>query len=159
MLDEEEAFRHVNNLMVKFGRNHKHEWQVGFNGRSNGYIVLYSGGVNMEHPHLSRCDTCLRPTWYNKEMSCQRNGCFGTLKLLKEPEGTIFTMPGRSVDQDPEFREWSCEHLVERVGLIREFDKLCDDCVCAFMDMCDNYRAVEKEIMVPVKIKVLEKKE
>lgn len=41
---------HMGTLMSDFDTAHSHEWQVGINGRSDGYIVLYQGGVNHERP-------------------------------------------------------------------------------------------------------------
>jgi len=45
MLDCPEWHRHMNNLMHDFDEAHNHRWQVGTNGRSGGYIVLYQGGI------------------------------------------------------------------------------------------------------------------
>jgi hypothetical protein len=84
---------------------------VGMNGRSSGYIVLYSS------------------------------------------DGTV-----KGLDQDKDCEDWDDEDLLERVKLVQAFDKLCDECVEVFADYCDRYKAVEKEIMVPKKIMVLEEK-
>jgi hypothetical protein len=33
----------INTIINDFGKNHNYLWQVGFNGRSGGYLVLYQG--------------------------------------------------------------------------------------------------------------------
>lgn len=44
MLDIEEAFHEINDLLHEFAVAHDFNYQVGFNGRSSGYLVLYVGG-------------------------------------------------------------------------------------------------------------------
>jgi hypothetical protein len=43
-LELPEAFFEVNQIMEYFAEKHDYKFQMGFNGRSNGYIVLYQGG-------------------------------------------------------------------------------------------------------------------
>ena len=37
---------YINPLIHEFDRKYDFEWQAGFNGRSGGYLVLYTGGIN-----------------------------------------------------------------------------------------------------------------
>lgn len=46
LMNAEDFYLNINDLMSNFDYNHKYEWQVGFNGRSGGYLVLYRGGQN-----------------------------------------------------------------------------------------------------------------
>ena len=46
MLDVASAWDEVHDIKWQFAHRHKHGWQLGFNGRSSGYIVLYMGGVH-----------------------------------------------------------------------------------------------------------------
>lgn len=46
MLEVDEAFDDMRFMMQDFERMQDHRWGMGTNGRSGGYIVLYSGGVN-----------------------------------------------------------------------------------------------------------------
>jgi hypothetical protein len=55
-----------------------------------------------------------------------------------------------------DFKGWTLSQLRERVELVQDFDKLCDDIVSAYIDICRNYRITEEEILVPKTIKVLE---
>lgn len=45
MLESDEWHSRKLRMMRAFDRAHEHVWQVGTNGRSGGYIVLYQGGV------------------------------------------------------------------------------------------------------------------
>ena len=56
---------------------------------------------------------------------------------------------------DEDFEDWALHELQERVELIQSFDRLCDDIVSAYADICRNYRIAEEQILVPKTIKVL----
>jgi hypothetical protein len=47
LLDVDEVWEGIRELTHDWEVEHKFKWQVGFNGRSSGYIVLYQGG---QHP-------------------------------------------------------------------------------------------------------------
>ena len=68
----------------------------------------------------------------------------------------VFTWPGKDVDMYEDFEGWTLSQLRERVELVQDFDKLCDDIMAEFLDICRNYRIVEEEILVPKTIKILE---
>lgn len=47
LLDEEKGFNlfnTINSLIKAFDSFHNYQWQAGFNGKSGGYLVLYTGG-------------------------------------------------------------------------------------------------------------------
>ena len=44
MLEIDEAFEETRALIWNFELRHDWRWQIGFNGRSGGYLVLYQGG-------------------------------------------------------------------------------------------------------------------
>lgn len=46
LMDLEGFYDGINILMQYFEREHNYIWQVGFNGRSSGYLVLYKGGIH-----------------------------------------------------------------------------------------------------------------
>jgi hypothetical protein len=68
MLDVEEAFDDFNEVLSDFNRRHNYSYQIGTNGRSGGYLVLYSGGKK-ETGFKSYCPSCgqrnykLVPPW------------------------------------------------------------------------------------------------
>ena len=43
MLETSEFYTYINDMLNDFSIEHNHLWQVGFNGRSSGYLVLYQG--------------------------------------------------------------------------------------------------------------------
>ena len=68
----------------------------------------------------------------------------------------VFTWPGKDVDMYEDFEGWTLSDLRERVELVQDFDRLCDDIAAAYINLCRNYRVNEEEIFVPKTIKVLE---
>lgn len=72
---------------------------IGFNGRSDGYLVLY-------------------PKW-----------CGG-------------------LDEYEDFEDWETEDIVERVDLVKEFDKFCDDARDLFIYYLENGEVVEVEKVI-----------
>ena len=153
LLDVPEAFAEVHELMAAFDRNHDYQWQVGFNGRSGGYLVLYRGGKE-KSGYRTRCNQCGRLTWYETEQPCHVSGCDGTLELLTEEHYRVFTYPGKGVDEDEDFSEWGMDQLKDRVRLVREFDRLCDACVRSFINFAKTHTVEAREILVPKPIRV-----
>lgn len=45
MLQVKEAWDEVTAILRRFNERWEQRWQIGFNGRSSGYLVLYMGGV------------------------------------------------------------------------------------------------------------------
>ena len=156
MLDMAEVFDVIHGILHEWSAAHEWRWQVGFNGRSGGYLVLYQGGLDYKNAKTAQCDTCGKLTWHKENVSCTTSGCAGTLKVLEKPRAQVVTYPGRGLDQSEDFGEWSMDSLRDRVKLVQEFDQLCDAVVAEFLYYCDEYTVVEKDIMVPKKVKVLE---
>ena len=156
MLDMEEVFEAVHGIMHDWSVEHNWRWQIGFNGRSGGYLVLYQGSLDYQNAKTAQCNVCGKLTWHKEDVSCTMQGCPGMLKVLEKSRPQIVTYPGRGLDQSEEFGEWSMDQLRERIKLVKEFDKLCDDVVAEFVRYCEEYVVVEKDIMVPKTVKVLE---
>lgn len=57
LIQTDDAYEDVRYIMRRFDKDHDYEWQVGFNGRSGGYIVLYQGG-RKKSEHKSVCTSC-----------------------------------------------------------------------------------------------------
>lgn len=156
MLDMEEVFDAIHGIIQDWSVEHDWRWQVGFNGRSGGYLVLYQGGLDYQNARSAQCDTCGKLTWHKENVPCTTQGCTGTLKVLEKARPQITTYPGRGTDELEDFQEWSIDQLRDRVKLVQEFDKLCDAVVTEFLHFCEDFTIVEKDIMVPKTIKVLE---
>lgn len=156
LLDCDYGFEAINDLCRDFDEAHDYEWQVGFNGRSGGYLVLYRGGYNKEKIFTfdrkdNDRDYADGYGWLDKEEAIKR-GLY--CKEIKR----VFSWPGKDVDQHEDFQEWSIDQLRWRVKLIQEFDKLADDCLNELVYLTTNYDIVEETICVPKKIKVLKEK-
>ncbi|MCK4887445.1 MAG: hypothetical protein KAS96_08665 [Planctomycetes bacterium] len=148
----------LSNLLEDFGRKYSFQWQVGINGRSGGYVVLYKGGIKPSG-YKSYCTHCGQKNYQaiaEGEIGiCGR--CDAKARVnFKQAHMQVFTWPGKSVDEYEDFEDWTLSALRERVELIQDFDRLCDDITAAYIDLCRNYRVTEEEIFVPKTIKVLE---
>lgn len=145
-LDVENAYDDVHSLISSFTKNHNYLWTAGFNGRQSGYLVLYRSELK-DTEYRSFCTACGQRNYKTVEEtgspSCGRCGK-PTRINYKNPPMTLCVMPS-SVDQYEDFEEWSDEELRERVCLITDFDKLCDDIVDCARDLVNNHSIVEEE--------------
>ena len=46
LLDVKNYWSEINDILLNWDYKYKYTYQIGFNGRSNGYLVLYNGGWN-----------------------------------------------------------------------------------------------------------------
>ena len=148
----------LSDLLEDFGRKHEWQWQAGINGRSGGYVVLYQGGIKPSG-YKSYCTHCGQKNYQavaDGEVGiCGR--CDAKERVnFEKTHMQIFTWPGKDVDMYESFEDWTLSQLRERVELVQDFDKLCDDIIAEFLDICRSYRIVEEEILVPKTIKILE---
>jgi hypothetical protein len=150
------ALEDITQIMHDFDENHDHVWQAGFNGRSGGYIVLYKGFKELDTHTKTICNHCGIRTGYAEEMQCKVRGCSGTLKKISRPVYRIGVYPGKDVDMDEDFEEWSDDALEERYDLVKEFDQMVDDCIAQFKYLLDNFRIIEKIVPCTRTIRVVE---
>ena len=148
----------LSDLLEEFGRRHNWLWQAGINGRSGGYVVLYQGGIRPSG-YKSCCIHCGQKNYQAVDDGqtgiCCR--CDARARVnFKEPHTQVFTWPGKNVDMGEDFRNWGLSELQDRVVLVQELDRLCDNIVDTYVDTCRSYRIAEEEILVPKRIKVLE---
>ena len=156
IMDCEDAYFDINAMIQDFRYEHGYEWQAGFNGRSYGYLVLYRGGAKATG-HKSFCTSCGQANFTSVEESgCRCGRCGRDARInYQKPPMQVYTMPGQNVDMDEDFEDWSMDELRERVKLVGEFDRLCDEIVEQAAWMADNYEVEEKEVMVPATCRVL----
>lgn len=158
LLNVEESYDNINDLIAEFGVEFDYRYQAGFNGRSGGYLVLYEGRLEPTD-HKSFCTACgqknfktVEETGHNK---CGRCGQPKRRNYEKPPQRVV-AYPGRSIDQYEDFEDWDIASLRERVDLVQRFDKLCDDIVAEAIYLAENFKVEEIEVMVPCKVKVLQ---
>jgi hypothetical protein len=66
-----------------------------------------------------------------------------------KPPVQAFTYPGKGIDMDEDYDEWSLQDLRDRVRLVQELDALADEMVSQAVQMARNYSVMEVEISVP----------
>lgn len=161
MIQIDDFYYEINELIDIFGESHAYSWQADFNGRSGGYLVLYQGGLEPSG-YQSRCYECGQLNYKSvKETGSNVCGKCGTKARVdfKEPHMRRWTKPGLSTDQYEDFSDWDMSDLRDRVKLIQEFDLLCDSIVDYAYHMAKEHTVVDETIMVPTTIKVIKEKE
>jgi len=155
----EETFSRLRPLMNQWARQWNYRWQVGFNGKQGGYLVLYQGHVEPSE-YRSYCPSCGQRAYFRpvSESYAQCGACGEDRVDYTTPPQNIVTYPGRDVDQGEDFEDWDIQALKQRVAVVQSFDRLCDDLRHKFLCLSLNYAVVNKTIMVPHSIQVLEKR-
>lgn len=161
MIDTEEFYDEIQWLIDDFAENHNYKWQVGFNGRNGGYLVLYQGG-RKALDYKSRCTKCGQLNYKTIEETgnckCGRCGSESRVNLTR-PIMQSFTYPGRDTDMGEDFEDWDMDSIRARVKLVQEFDTLCDDILAQVVYLCDNSTVEEEVEYIPQKKKALVLKE
>lgn len=161
MIDTDEFYDEIQWSMDDFAAEHNYEWQVGFNGRGGGYLVLYQGG-RKALDYKSRCTKCGQLNYKTVEETgnckCGRCGAEARVNLTR-PIMQSFTYSGRNVDMGEDFEDWDIDAIRARAKLVQEFDKLCDDILAQVVDLCDHSVVEEEVEYIPQKKKVLVVKE
>jgi hypothetical protein len=152
-LEVNEAFFGVQKIIRDFEKKYDYRWQMSFNGRNSGYIVLYQGGKK-DSGYKTQCDTCDRPTYYDVEKPCNYNGCDGTLIKLDTPIYTVFSQPGKGLDDGADFDSYSTIELQDSTNIVWDFDKTVDACIVSFIDFVKTHSVEDKTVMTPKQIRV-----
>ena len=132
-------------------------YDAGFNGRSGGYLVMYDG-VYEDLGYKSRCTECGQLNYKSIEESnnvCGRCGKPARVNLTK-PIRTFKVYPGRSIDADVDWSEYSLDGLRERVKLVQRFDQLCDEIRAELVYYLDSHNVIEEEYTVTKTRKVFQ---
>jgi hypothetical protein len=157
MLDMPAVFHVIRAGLERWAEARRWEWQVHFNGRSSGYLVLYRGGMDYEHAHTAQSDDCGKLTWHTQDTPCTGEGCDGVLRVLEKPAPQIVTWPGRGVDEHEDWSEWDLGSLRERARLVQSFDRARGLAVATFAGFCNTYRVIEKTVPLPTRVRALER--
>lgn len=158
MIELPEFYGRLNMLMDDFARDHGYIWQVGFNGRSGGYLVLYQG-YSKPSEYKSYCLNCGQQNFKTVEETgnCRCGRCGADERVnYEKPPLQIGVYPGRPTDMDDDFSWWDIYSLRKRVRLIQEFDKLCDDMLALACKMIDKYEVIETTVMRPHTVRSLQ---
>ena len=150
MMEVDEFYDLINDDLMLFALEHDYRWQVGFNGRSGGYLVLYKG-FSKPSEDKSFCTKCGQRNYHTVEENgckCGRCGAEARINFTKAPV-EIGVYPGQSVDMNEDFEEWDIYSLRDRVRLIQAFDRLCDKVLDHIVEMLETYDVVEKNGYAP----------
>lgn len=156
LLQFQEFYDTQRELMDDFARRHQFIWQVGMNGRSGGYLVLYEGELRSTG-YLSFCTCCGQRNYRRVEETgnvCGRCHSPARVNYLTSPMQAV-SFPGRGVDMDEDYDEWPIQVLRDRVRLVQDFDRLADDLVAQAVQFAQDYEIEEVEVCVPQTQRVL----
>jgi len=133
----------INWLMEDFNRQFDYRWQVDFNGRSGGYLVLYHGGKKDGHKSIcTECGQCnfktIEETRNNKCGKCGENA-----RINKELP-TIYSQPGMGIDEKD-----------VPADVLKAFRKLAVDIVKSVKYMAKHCKAENETYMVEKTRKVI----
>lgn len=154
LMECEDAFDDMNAMIGKWSKSHDYNWQPGTNGRSGGYLVLYQGTAKPSG-YKSYCMCCGQKNYKSTAESgniCGRCGCASRVDYEKEPI-TLSVYPGRSIDMDEDFVDWTYQEVLDRYRLVKDFDKLAEDILASAAKMAEEYTVgyEEKIVRVPAK--------
>jgi hypothetical protein len=132
-LQLEEAFEAPHKILREFDARHRYRWQIGSNGRSGGYLVLYQGGVRDDQPYsMPGKGTDMDEDFTGAEKFSRRDG-------------------------------WGLDDVRERYDLVKDFDATCERAIKAYIEYAKTHRVVtetilvEKQVLVGVEIEEEEK--
>lgn len=130
LIDDEDFYEQIYWKIDEFDRKYNYRWQIGFNGRSGGYLVLYKGGTK-ESEHKSYCQFCGQRNFTSIEETGNVCGRCGKPRRVdfEKPPVIVFKYPGQEVDMYEDFEDWSMEELKDRVELVQDFDRCVDEIV------------------------------
>ena len=150
MIQVPEFYEWLNERIEDFNWQHNYLWQAGWNGRSGGYLVLYQGG-SKPSGYRSYCTKCGQKNYTS--IAETGNWCGvcneeARVDYIKPPM-QIFSFPGRDVDMDEDFEDWSLYELQQRTELVQEFDRLADDIVAEALYIAQNHSVEERTVYMP----------
>ena len=150
MIQVPEFYEWLNERIEDFNWQHNYLWQAGWNGRSGGYLVLYQGG-SKPSGYRSYCTKCGQKNYTSVAETgnwcgvCNEEARVDYIK----PPMQIFSFPGRDVDMDEDFEDWSLYELQQRTELVQEFDRLADDIVAEALYIAQNHSVEERTVYMP----------
>lgn len=95
----------IYDLIYAFDAENDSKWQAGFNGRSGGYLVLYSGGLK-DTGYKSFCTSCGQRNYRSiEESGCTCGRCRKETRInFKQPLMEKYIL-GKAIDMDEDFKK------------------------------------------------------
>jgi hypothetical protein len=157
LLDIDEVRERLNDVLTDFAIRHGYRWQICWNGRSSGYLVLYRGERRLSE-HKSVCTACGQRNFKSVSDGGARCGACGRGTRVDRDLYDIVIHSGWGVgehDDEGEFADWAIDDLRDEVRVVQDFDRACDDVVDEMICLCLGYEVVEEQVMVAHTVKVL----
>lgn len=156
MIQTQEFFDYMRDLMDDFDFQHNYVWQVRMNGRSGGYLVLYQG-EQQRSEYRSYCTYCGQRNFTSiteNSNICGRCGKAARVDYINPPMQSVI-YPGRGTDDSEDFEDWDMYELRNRVRLVQELDRLADAMVQRAIALASEFDVVDEEYYVPQTRKTL----
>ena len=97
LMESEDFYIDINELIAEFDRQWDYNWQAGFNGRSGGYLVLYKGGRKLSE-HKSICINCGQRNFTSVKENNKKCGRCGKNKRIDKEMYEVFNYPGKNIE-------------------------------------------------------------
>jgi len=155
-LQDEFMYEDIRYALDDFENEYNHNFMIGTNGRSGGYLVLYKG-TSTDTGYKSRCGACCS---YSKDKVPPEREPFGICGRCGEPRVKNLQKPvlrhhatGQGYGDDYQWNEedmmdrdeWDISTLGDEVKFFQDFDKACSNYVEAFVGWCRNELIDTKE--------------
>lgn len=130
MMGSEDFYNEINDLVSDFNVSHNYQWQAGFNGRSGGYLVLYTGGRETKHitkdmfktNHPSGVYISDRIGWCDLERAKKLNLIDKTITTR------IYSQPGRNIEDNEVPAEVLKAFRQLAVNIVKTVESLAKNC-------------------------------
>jgi hypothetical protein len=157
MLSSDEAMMRFSDCLEQLEGETNYAFQIGTNGRSGGYAVLFTGG-RKPSGYKSFCTKCHQKNWTSVTENSTRCGHCGemTRKDYEKPHMVSYT-DGRGLDQDADFDNkeyWDADQIRARFDEVWAFDECVEFACRDFVEFATTHKLEEETIMVPKKIMV-----
>ena len=149
----------VNIVLEEFAVRHDWRWQIGFNGRSGGYCVLYKGGLK-DSGYKSFCTACGQQNATSVKDTGTRCGrCCGETRrdFAKLPHTVPYTS-GESVGSGGT-DDMTSDEVRELFKVVWDFDRTVELAVGCFVAHAQDVDVVEETVMVPKTVMVAKERE
>lgn len=156
MLEIQQAYDEAGLAWEVFAEKYDYKFQIGTNGRSGGYAVLYKGGIKPSG-HLSYCPHCGQRNYELAVEGHDKCGiCHAPRKNYTKPPMTVFTMPGQSLSDDWYSNDAPSgpEDIMYFFGIVRDFDIAVEEYIAYFVGFARRHRVEEREVLRAETIKV-----
>ena len=154
----EDAYWTINSLIEDFNYDHDFKYQAGFNGRSGGYLVLYSGG-RKDSGYRSYCVQCGQRNYRTiEETGCRCGKCGKNMRVNYKQSPKLIYTNAKGIDIDEQFHDWSDAELKNRCSIIEDFDCLCDNIIDETIRLINEMEPVEEIKYIPTTQRILKEK-